>query len=182
VFPNPFVTADQSILGSFTVAWVYFRNSISMGGIDKSHAQKVSGVTTSIPLEFRGPVPVRDLGVVEHCPKACCTLVFDTVLDIRTSEKIMFSMFSELLRSRMVLLTPGCDDSNFQTRSQINTKMTIKFPDDACAITCTWKAYLLLKRQFKNKKQMNEIFYDITPILGSSADYCEKRSHDRMVY
>jgi len=167
VFPNPFVTADKSILGSFTVAWVYFRNSISMGGIDKSHAQKVSGVTTSIPLECRCPVPVRDLGVEEHCPKACCTLVFDTVLDIRTSEKIMFTMFSELLRSRMVL-APGCDDSNFQTRSLINTKMTIKFRYDARAITCTWKAYLLLKRQFKNKKQMNEICYDNSP------DYEEK--------
>ena len=29
---------------------------------------------------------------------------------------------------------------------------------------------------------MNEICYDITPILGSSADYCEKRSNDRMMY
>jgi len=26
------------------------------------------------------------------------------------------------------------------------------FPDKACAVACTWKAYLLLTRQFKNKK------------------------------
>jgi len=30
--------------------------------------------------------------------------------------------------------------------------MTITLPDRACAVTCTWKGYLLLKRQFKNKK------------------------------
>jgi len=27
----------------------------------------------------------------------------------------------------------------------------ITFPDEACTVECTWKAYLLLKRQFKNK-------------------------------
>jgi len=26
---------------------------------------------------------------------------------------------------------------------------------------------------------MEDIYYDITPILGSSAGYCEKRTHDR---
>jgi len=30
--------------------------------------------------------------------------------------------------------------------------MRITFPDEASAVTCTWKAYLVLKRQFKNKK------------------------------
>jgi len=30
--------------------------------------------------------------------------------------------------------------------------MTITFPDEACAVTCTRQAYLLLKWQFKNKK------------------------------
>jgi len=30
--------------------------------------------------------------------------------------------------------------------------MVIIFPDEACAIACTWKAYLLVKRQFKDKK------------------------------
>jgi len=29
--------------------------------------------------------------------------------------------------------------------------MTITFPDDACAVTRTWKTYLFLKSQFKNK-------------------------------
>jgi len=31
--------------------------------------------------------------------------------------------------------------------------MTITFPDEACALASrsTWKAYLLLKRQFENK-------------------------------
>jgi len=50
--------------------------------------------------------------------------------------------------------------------------MTITSPDEACAVTCTWIAYLLLKRQLKNKKYMKGICYDITPILGSSAGYC----------
>jgi len=30
--------------------------------------------------------------------------------------------------------------------------MTITFPDEAYAVTCTWKAYVLLRRQLKNKK------------------------------
>jgi len=30
--------------------------------------------------------------------------------------------------------------------------MTTIFPDETYAITCTWKAYLLLKRQFESKK------------------------------
>jgi len=29
--------------------------------------------------------------------------------------------------------------------------LTITFPGEACAVTCTWKTYELLKRQFKNK-------------------------------
>jgi len=43
--------------------------------------------------------------------------------------------------------------------------MTITFPNEACAATCTWKNFLLLKRQFKNKTWTNGICYDITPIL-----------------
>jgi len=31
--------------------------------------------------------------------------------------------------------------------------MVITFPDEAYAVTCTWKAYLLLKRQFKTKNK-----------------------------
>jgi len=30
--------------------------------------------------------------------------------------------------------------------------MTITFPGETCAVICTWNTYLLLKRQFKNKK------------------------------
>jgi len=33
----------------------------------------------------------------------------------------------------------------------VNSEMTITFPDEACSVTYTWKAYLLMKRQFKNK-------------------------------
>jgi len=51
----------------------------------------------------------------------------------------------------------------------------------ACAVQSTWKAYLLLKRQFKNKKQIKDVCYVFTPILGSSACYREKRSHNCMV-
>jgi len=36
------------MLDNFTAAREYFRNSISVGRIDQSHAQKASGVTTSI--------------------------------------------------------------------------------------------------------------------------------------
>jgi len=30
--------------------------------------------------------------------------------------------------------------------------MTIKFPVEACAVTCTWEAHLLLKWQLNNKQ------------------------------
>jgi len=51
-------------------------NSVSMGRIDQSHAQKASGVTTSIHCVISPPG--RGL---------CCILVFDPVLDICISEK-----------------------------------------------------------------------------------------------
>jgi len=59
--------------------------------------------------------------------------------------------------------------------------MTITFPNEACAVTCAWKTYLLLKRHFKNKIRMNGICYDITLILGSSDGYRENDliMHDR---
>jgi len=34
----------------------------------------------------------------------------------------------------------------------MKSEMTITFPVEGCAVTCTWKAYLLLKRQSKIKK------------------------------
>jgi len=37
--------------------------------------------------------------------------VFDTVLNIRTLEETMSETYSEVLRSRMVLLTLGSDNS-----------------------------------------------------------------------
>jgi len=37
--------------------------------------------------------------------------VFDAVLNIRTSEKTMFEVYSELLRSGMVLRTLGSDNT-----------------------------------------------------------------------
>ena len=55
------------------------------------------------------------------------------------------------------------------------------FPNEACAVTYTWKTYLLLKWQFKNKKWMKGTDYDITPILGSFAGNHEKRSHNRII-
>jgi len=61
--------------------------------------------------------------------------------------------------------------TQFQSLVLINSEMTIAFPDKADAITRTWKANLLLKRQFKNKKQMKVVCYNITPVLGSSAGY-----------
>jgi len=49
----------------------------------------------------------------------------------------MSEMYSELFRSRMVLLTLGSNNSfsTFQDRSLINNEMTITFPDEACAVT-----------------------------------------------
>jgi len=40
--------------------------------------------------------------------------VFDAVLDIHTLEKAMSEMYSEVLRSRKVLLTLGNDNSTFK--------------------------------------------------------------------
>jgi len=33
----------------------------------------------------------------------------------------------------------------------------IMFLDKACAVSCTWKACLLMKWQFKNKKYMRDL-------------------------
>ena len=46
------------------------------------------------------------------CPKACCALVFDPVLDIRISEKTMYETYSALLGSRMIFLTLGVGRDN----------------------------------------------------------------------
>jgi len=40
-----------------------------------------------------------------------------------------------------------------QDRTMINCESTITFPNEACAVTCTWKVYLWLMLHFKNKKQ-----------------------------
>ena len=55
------------------------------------------------------------------------------------------------------------------------------FPSKACAFTCTWKTYLLLKRQFKNNTWMKRICQNTTPISGSFADYRKKWSYSRMI-
>ena len=46
--PNPFVIADRPTLDNFTAAREYSLNSVSIGRIDQSHAQKAIGVITSI--------------------------------------------------------------------------------------------------------------------------------------
>jgi len=62
--PQLFVTADRSTLDSFTATReyvcsmtlsLYARNSVSIGKTDQSHAQKVSGVTTSIHFGISQP-------------------------------------------------------------------------------------------------------------------------------
>ena len=45
VILNTFVTTDRSTLDNFTAAREHFRNNVSMGRIDQSHAQKESGDT-----------------------------------------------------------------------------------------------------------------------------------------
>jgi len=62
VAPNTFEIADRSTLDNFTAAREDSRNSVSMGGIDQLHAQKASGVITSIRFVISHPVPVRDPG------------------------------------------------------------------------------------------------------------------------
>jgi len=47
----------------------------------------------------------------------------------------------------------------------MNNQMTIAFPDEACAATFTWKTYLLLKQQFRNKTWTKGICYGFTSIL-----------------
>jgi len=66
------------MVDKFTAAREYSRNSVCMGRINLSHAQKANGVTST---QFVISRP----GGEDHCPKAC-------------SETC-----SELLRSRMVL-------------------------------------------------------------------------------
>jgi len=39
--------------------------------------------------------------------------------------------------------------------------MTITFPDKACAVTYTWKAYVFVKRLFENIKGIKDICYGI---------------------
>jgi len=95
----------------FTAAREYSCNRVSMGRIDQSHAQKTSGVTTSIHFVISRPGTGSWPRIEDHCHKACCALVFDAVLDIRISEKTLYETYSELLRSRMVLLTLGSDNS-----------------------------------------------------------------------
>jgi len=63
VVPNLFVTADRPVLDNYTAAQKYYRNSVSMRRIDQSHAQKASGVTTSIHFAISPP------GLEDHCPK-----------------------------------------------------------------------------------------------------------------
>jgi len=48
--------------------------------------------------------------------------------------------------------------------------MTIMFPSQACAFTCTIKTYLLLKPQFKNNTRMKGMCQNTSPILGSFVD------------
>jgi len=54
--PNPFITAERSMLDYFTAAREFSRNSVSMGRSGQSHAQKVSGVNTSVHFVICGPV------------------------------------------------------------------------------------------------------------------------------
>jgi len=66
---------------NFIAAREYSRNSVSIGRIDQSHAQKASGVTTSIHFVILMPGTGSWFGVEDHSPKECCALVFDTALN-----------------------------------------------------------------------------------------------------
>ena len=111
VIPNPFVTADRWKLDNFAETRAYSRNSVSMRRIAQSHAQKASGVTTSLHFVISRPGTGSWLWGWDLFHKACCALVFDTLLDIPMSEKTMSETYSELLRCRMILLTLESDNS-----------------------------------------------------------------------
>jgi len=60
--PQTFCNRRPAMLDNLTAAREYSRNSVSIGGIDQSHAQKASGVTTSIHFIISlpgrwGPLP-----------------------------------------------------------------------------------------------------------------------------
>ena len=58
--------------------------------------------------------------------------MFDTVLAIHRSEKQRLKLIFDLVRSRMFLLALKSHD-----KSPINSQMTITFPDETCAATCS---------------------------------------------
>ena len=108
--------------------------------------------------------------------------MFDTDLAIRSeTRKKMSETYSHLLRSRTVLLTLTSDKSSAKTGvydKQLHDSHVSRWR--LCSyMYSTCKAYLLLKRQLKNKTWMKGICYDITSTLDSSAGYREKRSHYR---
>jgi len=55
VVPNPLLSADRSMLDNFTATREYSCNNVSMGRIDRSHAEKPSGVTTSTHFVISQP-------------------------------------------------------------------------------------------------------------------------------
>jgi len=56
------------------------------------------------------------------------------------------------------------------------------FPPHYTPHASTWKAYLLLKRQLKNKKCRIGVCYNIILISGSAAGYRGKQSDNRMMH
>jgi len=41
----------------------------------------------------------------------------------------------------------------------MNSEMTITLREETCAVTCTWKAYLLLKRQFEKIRRFLQHYF-----------------------
>jgi len=130
---NPLVTADRSTLCNFTAVREHSRSSVSMGRIDQSHAQKVSGVTTSIHFVISLPGTGSWPGGWGPLPKACCALGFDPVLDIRISRKHnVWNVFRTAQKWNGSSYTRKWQ-LNFQARS-LNSEMTITFPDETCCV------------------------------------------------
>ena len=105
--------------------------------------------------------------------------MFDTVLTVRRSDQKnnvwnLFPMDLLTLGSKTSSTTIGVKEPN-------NDHVSRRILCSCLQVHGIWKPYSLLKLQFKSKIWMNGSCYDITPVLGTDAGYCAKRSHNRMI-
>ena len=162
-------------------AHFYARNSASMERIDQSHTQKVSGVTVSTDFIISRPSTSLWPGGWDRCHNACCALVFDYVLVIGRSEKIMSETYSQTAQKQNGSSFTKKWQFKSKARTLINSEMTITFPNEAYVVTWTCKAQL--KETIQKQKIIERRFLRHYSHFMScnSAGYREKRSHNCMI-